>query len=619
MTEEELSIDVSKILSKDKIKLFFKKYGIVFLLLIPIILSIYVRMIPEDLPITDTWAKNSVENYYQNMIKAQIKQQYSALPDSNLETLAQEQYEAYYKENKDTINSQITQLSKQYKALYQDENGYTYMPDIDPYVWLMYARNYLDHGYTADTIINGTYWETHQTAPNGVPGMKYQPQGTFLAWQYKILHSFNSKLTLMQSSTYFPVIFSALAVIPAFFIGMMVAGPAGGFFSGVMLAVNGAFLGRTTWGHADTDAWNIFFPMYFIWFIFLAIKSKTYTKSAIYSALAGITLWLFSIFWSGWWYVFDFAVGMILLYSAYLFFFEHNKSHKSMMETHSTKIFLLSSIVMFVVSGILISFTSSPSTFFSSVVQPIEFSDIKAASHADLWPNVYTTVAELNSATIKEAISSIGGNLFFVISLIGLILLFMKKEGKRENIHYALLMILWFIGIFYASTKGVRFTMMLVPPVAICFGVAIGLGSKKLSNALSKAQISERITKAVIIIIAALLLLSYINSAASSIQSDVPIINDAWWNSLTKIKEESRPNAIINSWWDFGHHFKFIADRAVTFDGGTQNSPMAHWIGKVFFYVVGDVECKWRGCWIVINYTGIVEFCIIEATIPDCT
>ncbi|MAH02052.1 hypothetical protein CMO87_02370, partial [Candidatus Woesearchaeota archaeon] len=37
---------------------------------------------------------------------------------------------------------------------------------------------------------------------------------------------------------------------------------------------------------------------------------------------------------------------------------------------------------------------------------------------------------------------------------------------------------------------------------------------------------------------------------------------------------------IINSWRDFGHWFKFWADRAVTFDGTSQNTPQAHWIGK---------------------------------------
>ena len=49
---------------------------------------------------------------------------------------------------------------------------------------------------------------------------------------------------------------------------------------------------------------------------------------------------------------------------------------------------------------------------------------------------------------------------------------------------------------------------------------------------------------------------------------------------MDKIKADSKPDAIINSWWDFGHWFKFWADRAVTFDGTTQNTPMAHWVGK---------------------------------------
>jgi len=61
----------------------------------------------------------------------------------------------------------------------------------------------------------------------------------------------------------------------------------------------------------------------------------------------------------------------------------------------------------------------------------------------------------------------------------------------------------------------------------------------------------------------------------------VPIMNDAWFNTLTAIKENSNTTAIITSWWDYGHHFKFIADRPVTFDGAWQNTPMAHWVGKL--------------------------------------
>src|SRR3989338_11276531 len=68
------------------------------------------------------------------------------------------------------------------------------------------------------------------------------------------------------------------------------------------------------------------------------------------------------------------------------------------------------------------------------------------------------------------------------------------------------------------------------------------------------------------------------NSVANQ---DAPIINDAWHNSLISIRDNSNKTAIITSWWDFGHHFKALAERPVTFDGTTQGSPQAHWVGQI--------------------------------------
>jgi len=73
----------------------------------------------------------------------------------------------------------------------------------------------------------------------------------------------------------------------------------------------------------------------------------------------------------------------------------------------------------------------------------------------------------------------------------------------------------------------------------------------------------------------------FMKSAHQSAKGELPSMNDAWYNALTKIKNESSENAIINSWWDFGHWFKFVADRRVTLDGGGQNKPQAHWLGKL--------------------------------------
>ena len=58
-------------------------------------------------------------------------------------------------------------------------------------------------------------------------------------------------------------------------------------------------------------------------------------------------------------------------------------------------------------------------------------------------------------------------------------------------------------------------------------------------------------------------------------------MNDAWYNTLTFIEENSDEDAVINSWWDYGHWFKAVAKRRVLFDGKTQNSPIAFWMARV--------------------------------------
>lgn len=579
MAEEELTLNLSSL--KEVIP-FFKKHYLVFLVLLPVLLSAYIRMVPSGMPITDDWAKQSVDSYYKSAIKDQLRHQYPNLPADNLASLIDEQYAQYIQQNKATIDQQIHDTSLQFKQHFQDESGYVYMPDIDPYQWLRYAQNYLDHGYVGDEIRNGMHWDTHMLAPKGIEAGG-RPHPIILAYFYKIMKTFNSKITLMQSSNYFPVLLSALSVIPIFFVARMFSGNIGGLFAGIIMAINGAFLGRTSFGHADTDVYNIFFPVYALWFFFLALDAKGIKKKAIYSGLSGLMLGFFGLLWTGWWYVFDFMLAAIGVYVAYLLFFETKSySWHEIKQNESLKQFLVTSLIFFAATGIFVSLIASPHGFMDAFRAPFEFTKIKQASNVNLWPNVYTTVAELNTASYSEVIASAGGKLFFYVSLIGLLLLFFtKKEGKREYIPYAILSTIWYVGIFYASGKGVRFTMMLVPPFALAVGAAIGITYEKIMAYMRKIEFSPKIASSVIIILLLLAFLPGIRSDINEVKNDIPIVNDAWYNSLHKIKVESQPNAIVNSWWDFGHHFKFLADRGVTFDGASQNTPMAHWIGKV--------------------------------------
>jgi len=77
-----------------------------------------------------------------------------------------------------------------------------------------------------------------------------------------------------------------------------------------------------------------------------------------------------------------------------------------------------------------------------------------------------------------------------------------------------------------------------------------------------------------------LILITPISAGIATGSGYVPSMTKGWWDSLTKIREQSKPDSIITSWWDFGHWFKYVADRRVTFDGASQMPPLAHWAGR---------------------------------------
>jgi dolichyl-diphosphooligosaccharide--protein glycosyltransferase len=103
-----------------------------------------------------------------------------------------------------------------------------------------------------------------------------------------------------------------------------------------------------------------------------------------------------------------------------------------------------------------------------------------------------------------------------------------------------------------------------------------------LSKAVAESlDMNTMIPKTIFALLALIVLIQPINQGYATAYQYVPSVNDGWVESLEYIKTNSTETAIINSWWDFGHWFKYWADRRVTFDGASQNSQNAHWIGKV--------------------------------------
>jgi dolichyl-diphosphooligosaccharide--protein glycosyltransferase len=545
----------------------------------------YMRLLSQDLPQTQGWAQNHVTTILRNQIASSINQQYPNLPDERKNKLIDDEYAKLYAQQGGQIEQQVQMIREQLQGFWKYEsNGvqYTYMPDIDPYIYLRYARNIVEKGHIYDKLgANGDWIDDHMIAPLGW-GVTPLLHVYVMAWQYKIMHLFSPSITLMQAATYFPIIFTLLALIPAFFLGRKFSGNVGGIVTATMIAVMPTIISRTTWGHADSDTWNVLFPVLLTWLYAELIDAKSTKRMLIWGISGGLATGLYAWGWmGGWWYVFDFLLAAFALQVVHALW--QNYKHPQKLKA-TLRHYAIMGASYFLSAGVFVSFFTTFWDFWNSVLQPFRFTIIKQAAHENLWPNVYTTVAELNPIDLNGIINSLGGWLYFWLALAGIAFVMFHRENSRWSLdlQHGPLLALWLAATIYASTKGVRFTLLIAPAFAVAFGIALGrLYDIICRFSIKDFSMNKWIPQIVCAVVIAMMLSSQASAAYSTAVGDIPIMNDAWWNVLTAIKDDSKPDAIINSWWDFGHHFKYVADRPVTFDGASQNTPMAHWIGRV--------------------------------------
>jgi asparagine N-glycosylation enzyme membrane subunit Stt3 len=342
-------------------------------------------------------------------------------------------------------------------------------------------------------------------------------------------------------------------------------------------------------------------------------------------------------------------------------------------------------LVLFtIISAIFVSWFIGAQTFIRGPLSPIRITTLQEAAKADYWPNVYTTVAELNVtdfAGIIGQIASFGSfgakiNVFFIIAAMGVILTLVKKkidwrdvtllifslslylilmtpsaltlppvtylalfslplvlglyfllDVEGHDIMLAAFLVIWFVATLYAGTKGIRFIHLMLPAFTVGLGVAIGKLYAVLSNLATKElSINKYIAKGVLAILLLLILIAPLQGAVQVAKGSVPIFDRTWYESMDAIKKDSQPNAIINSWWDFGHYFKAVANRSVTFDGAIQNTPPAHWVGLVLSTddqddavgILRMLDCSQNEAYEVLNKNvGVIRaIAILDRIVP---
>ncbi len=654
---------------------FISKYGVYFLILIPIFLTIFVRAQTINLTITEDWAKSSVENYYKNQIATQIKSQNPNLPDANFQQLVEQNYVDFAKQNTVQMQQQVDAISTQYKQYFSYQSGthtYTYMGDIDSYYFLRMARNLDEKGRLCDVMENGKCYDTYTLAPLRLEQPKtLHPYSIY--YTYKILKPFNPDLTLMQAQLMVPTIYAVILAALVFIMMLKSFGPLAALTSSILISVNPIFLTRSL--GSDTDIYNIFFPVLVIFFAFEAFTNQSWKKKSIYASLAGLSMGAYSFAWIGWWYLFYFII-LGLLVDYFVFVLREHRISKSQSKKFDLNkliknkrsidlIAVLIPVIFFTFLSVWIIIGISP---LSQVIGgPLGFITTKVASNPNLWPNVLTTVAEFNSSSLGQIIGQMGGKWIFFLAMTGFILvIFGNYKRVKKNIvlfllalsiiYYlvgttsgtslgpmaylilffipfilgsylayksdedldlklAVMFFLWGAASIYAALKGVRFSLLLVPPIGIGVGISLGFLYDSILKIFEKAfDVKHFIVSFIVFLVLAYPLVNQVQGGFATAKSYIPNVNDQWYDALTKIKEDSKPDAIINSWWDFGHWFKYFADRRVTLDGSSQNSPQLHWLGKA---LLTSDENEARGILQMLDCGGNNAFDAINNKLKD--
>ena len=609
------------------------------LLLIVISTSTYLRIVPLGLPITDSWAEDSVLKFYRQQVSEAVNREYPGLPPQNRDALVETELNKILREDKDHIEGEISKLSLYFKDQFRnDQTGEKYMTDIDSYLWYSQARNVINYGHLGDKIVDGKpYFTLRDGRLDKKSNLQLHPY--FAAYLHKFLNFFNPDFSLMKTFLFLPIVIIGLALIPAFFIGRRLAGNLGGFFAAIFLAINGTVFSRSS---ADTDPHNILFPLFIVWLFFEAYNSEKRYLALLYSILSGLFVGAYAFAWSGWPFILFIVIAAVVITNILKVIKELYQTKIKLSEiVNGKKIFndfkLLA--VFFLSSAIFVTLFVNSKVFVRSLSRVIRFTTIKEVGIKSIWPNVLTTVAEFNTVSFTNFIPSIGGKIFFLAGLMGVIFLLIPKEIKDKKINfiflicsalyylilaylsskfsspfifillvavpivlalikvvvlkeeikliYPILLLLWMLSTIYSFTKGVRFSLLIVPSFAIAFGFAASYlyhefggwitspikRNKKWHSALNLA------VRLVILIVLLLSLIAPVKVAYHLAKNEVPGMNDAWYQTLIKIKENTK-DAIITSWWDFGHWFVAIAERRVTFDGGDQGQRI-HWVGKI--------------------------------------
>ncbi|MDD5574255.1 MAG: STT3 domain-containing protein [Candidatus Omnitrophica bacterium] len=559
-----------------------KKLWTWLLILASVAAGLFLRIYSVSLPYFDKKAAQEVRDAEAQSVRASVAKEYPLLDEASRARLTQKIFEERLREDRGRLKQETARRAEEMKDRYRDERGAPYLVGIDSYYWTRLLGNLLSRGRIGDREVDGLPYDDLLGRPID-PTTKNNIH-LWLGFLFiRAASVFDPGAPLSLVLFLVPLVLSCAIGIFSFFTARKLgANDLGALMASVAINISPFLVVRGASEWFDTDIYNVFFPLA-IFGVFLYAcqpERRVVVRRVVLCSLAGLLTAFYASTWKGWWFIFD-----IILLSGVLYLLNLKQSQKEenlpaeILRHHGTCLTLF-----FAFASLFVVLLNGFSTWGDCLVEPLRLASILKVTEASMWPNVFLTVAELGGARGIDVVRSLGGQLVFFSGLIGLLYMALFEHGLRNSRRgFGLLCLaFWITATFYSALEAFRFTLLLVVPIGLAFGLAVTKFYEGASWFFSRYLAPQRAVLARGAFVFFLALYPVVNIADLYTRLSLPpfSIDDQWHGVLTKIKDQTPRDAVIDSWWDFGHWFKAVAQRRVLFDGMTQNTPYAYWMAS---------------------------------------
>jgi hypothetical protein len=517
-----------------------------------------------------------------------------------------------------------------------DGREHAYLGDYDSYLWVRHARNLLRTGSECEAIEDGECRDTLAHAPVG-RRMRYTGSlhVAAVAGLHRVLDRLRPGYPLTATAYWVPVLAGALGAVAAFALGRRLAGPLGGLVAAVASGVNPLFLHRSV--GSDNDVWNVVLPLCAVSAIAAAVTTRRGEgRRAALALLAAAVMVLHALTWRGWVLVYAAVLsGLALHVLLAALRILRSRGRRAPAERRALGRALLAAGVFLAAAtfgSIAAGTDQTPLTLPAAVLATLRPAPASPPVPERLWPSAFETVGELIRPDLPWIAAAMGGDLRFFAGWLGLLLLVLPRRRWRWW-HFAVLVggnflyrwllvhgsgtrgtlvlllalpivagaagwvaarradrdaaaglavVVWFLAALFLAFGGQRYVMLLVPAFGVVLGVAVGRFHLWLSDLAGRAAgpRARPWVPPVVFALVALALVPPLRDGRAAAREYLPRMHDAWWDGLTRIRDETPPDTIVNTWWDFGHWVTAIAERRTSADGASLATHVPHWLAR---------------------------------------